>query len=357
MKAKRIVHVLIVAALLAVACLWLGGEAEPIEVMQVEADRGSITTRIRATGVVHSEHVAHLTAMVPGVVAEVKARVGDAVDAGQLLVVLDEAEARNELRVRSAAVQEARNQIGQLERRLRERRQDLAAGGGSRDAAREASDRLKNARLQLQREEAHLETARLRLQRHRIEAPIAGSVTERQANRGEFIEVGKALLTVASVTEREILVKLDPVDATAIEPGMKARVALGTAGGVTADEQVLRVDPSVKKEGTAVHLPVWVSARDTSLPLRLKQQVDVDFVTKARESALRLPPKALVNRDGKSYVWVIRQGHLALQPVETGAMGDRHVEILQGVAAGQAVVLAEGRELQEGDAARVREAP
>lgn len=66
-----------------------------------------------------------------------------------------------------------------------------------------------------------------------------------------------------------------------------------------------------------------------------------------------MPFAALISKDEKTWVAAIEQGRVKLLPVVTGIEDLTHTEILQGVSAGQQVILAEGKTLNEGDRVRV----
>lgn len=351
MKTIRVLLLPILLVLLAGAWWLLKGHAQPLPVRQVLADQGSIESGIRATGVALPQRMVKLSAAQSGTVADAGPRVGDTVRTGDVLVRLDDEEIRAELLSRERAADEVATVVALQRRRVQDLREDLRQGAAMRSALREAESVLRREQARHARLLADLDAARVRLKKTRVLAPLDATVTERHVETGEQLQPGKALYTLATTDVLDVLVKLDPAEAADVRVGTPVRVSLEGRAGVALDEKVVRIEPSVKREGNADHLPVWVSvsAPPAVSGIRPQQQVDVDFMTDAHPAAVRLPLDALVTMDGRDHVWQIRAGKAHPVPVTLGRIGDRHVEIRDGVAAGQAVVLPEGRTLKEGD--------
>ncbi len=332
---------------------------EPQLVRQVRAGQGAIESSIRATGVAMPQRETRLAADVSGTVIDAPHRVGDAVRAGDVLLRLDDTEMQAELRSRVRAAEEVATEMDLQRRRLNDMRADLRVGAATRSELRDAEMGLRRVQARHARMLADLDGVRVRLKKTVLVAPYDATVTERHVEMGEQAQPGRPLYTLATTDALEVLVKLDPAEAANVRVGTPVRLALEGRHDAPMNEQVLRIEPSVKKEGNADHLPVWVSV---SLPssvsgIRARQQVDVDFLTDAHQAAVRLPLEALVTVDGRDSVWVVQAGRAHRVPVVLGRMGDRHVEVREGIVAGQVVALPEGRTLAEGDALKVLETP
>jgi HlyD family secretion protein len=75
----------------------------------------------------------------------------------------------------------------------------------------------------------------------------------------------------------------------------------------------------------------------------------VRIVTRAKPAANIVPRSALFRgAEGKWQVFAVRDGRARLQPVETGLMNDESVEVVQGLAEGETVVLAPETNLADG---------
>ncbi len=353
MKKKSAVQILAVLVLLILLAgggwYWLQHSPEPIEVKVIKADSGRISSRIRATGVVQSERVVHVSATQQGTVSLHGVKVGDVVKRGQLLMTIDDTEALAEIREQELKLKAAAMSVESARVQLRERQQDRNLGGGAQEAVRQARLKLSNEQLAWEQVSQRLDTLRMRLEHRKIKAPIDGMVIDRRVHEGEYVQEGAQMLVLASNTEREIMVKVEPDDASILEPGMRAQVVVESINEHPYNERLLRIEPVIKQEGAARYLPVWVSATDGNQSLRLNQQVDVNFDTRGQHADVRIPLEAVVSRNGLDQVWMIRQGRLVLKPVTLGALGDQYVELVSGLDSGDRVALLEGKDLTEGD--------
>lgn len=184
---------------------------------------------------------AQVTPAVAGIVREVRVTDTQAVKAGQVLVVLDDVDARlaaaqAEADERRGAAQVA-SAIADLERAKvdLERRQALAASGSvsgdeltrARNAFATASASLAAARAQAALYGAKLDQARVNLQRTVIRAPVDGVVAKRTAQVGQQVQAGASLLSVVPVGEVH-------VDAN-FKEGQLERVRVGQPVKVTSD--------------------------------------------------------------------------------------------------------------------------
>lgn len=344
---------LLVVTALALAGIYGWQQRDPdMAVQQVAADRGPVVSSLQVTGVVRADRHVALSSRVAGTVALAAAREGDAVQAGELLLQLDDAEARLLVRSRSLALAEAAQQLQQARRQLRMQRAEHADGGIGRQVLQDAEDRVKLAELAQDKAQVALESARQDLVHQQLHAPMAGVVTARAVEPGEFVQPGRMLFELAG-PEQAILLKVEPVDASALRTGMPVRVSLEGLDRPPVQEHIRRIEPAIRREGNSDYLPVWVTVTDRTLPLRLNQQVQVDIDMATHNASVRLPLDALVTRGGRHYVWRLRAGRLALDEVRLGALGDRYVEIRLGIAAGDAVVLPGGQALQPGQKAHV----
>ena len=352
---KKLIVLLLTGALVWLGYHWTTMEDAPILVEEMKTDSGTITSSINATGVVRSRETVAVSAMTQGIVTEAGPRVGERVRQGQVLVQLSDRDAQSELVRQKLEVAEAHESLRAAQRTLKEKQEDMNAGGGSRQAVTGAQNQLRSNRVRYQRASSQLQSRQSALTQYRLSSPIDGVVTSRDVNVGEFVQAGARLYSVASDTKREIQVKVDPVEAMSLAVGQEAHVSVDGSGRTPDLERVLRIDPSIRKEGNAEYLPVWVSVGSVDGGWKLDQQVDVRFSSEIGVARVRLPLKALVMRDGRNHVWQIQDGRLASRPVMLGMMGDHFVEITQGLDENAPVVVLEGQELREGDQVRSRE--
>jgi len=323
----------------------------------VRVDAGPVVSHIRATGNVSSTRDVKLSVLTSGPVQSVSVAVGGMVRPGDELLRLDAREARLQLVSDELAVREMEANIAHQSRTLDGLRADLMAGAVSREQVRQAEDSLRLLRIQQEKVAARASQTKARLQQFALRSPIGGIVTDVSVRPGEVAVAGQPVITLSDTQNQQILARMEQNDAQDLGIGMPVRVSVEGAPGQVLEERIVRIEPSVRREGSASYTAVWISLGSNALKLRPNQQVDVRVPIGTGKAVVRLPLEALASRDGKTAVWTLDDlGRLKLLPITIGTMGDRFAEVLSGVSPGQFVALAEGRTLKEGEAARAAKA-
>ena len=337
--------------------LALNGRRPFYTLATVRADVGPVTSYIRATGRVTGLHDVRLGASTGGTVQSIYIAVGSQVEPGQELLQLDGRDAEQQLAADELAVSSIDASITHQERTLRDLRADLEAGAVSRVQVQQAVENLALSRIQRQKAEAQVNQTRTRIRQLTLRSPIAGVVTDIALRPGELAIAGQPIVTVSDSENLQILANLEQEDVQDIRVDMPVQVSLDGASEKVAQERILRIEPAVRKEGSSSYTSVWISLTSPMLRLRPNQQVDVRGQVGSLTPVLRLPLEALTTDNGQTAVWTLNEGTLRLLPIKTGVIGDRFVEVLSGVTQGQAVVLAEGHPLKEGESACEAGAP
>jgi len=386
------------AAFLAAWGAWraLAGPAVPV----VRVERQALAQRVVASGKVLPPARIQLAALTLSPVARVAVEEGDHVAAGQLLVLLDDAEARANAvsaragsalaaaraeqvadvsaRVTGEGLRQAELRLEQAEARLRRTEQVAAAGSASDaelDDARKARDlaasQLATARVQARAAAASgadqraaaaaLEQARgaeraaeARLAQTRIVAPADGVVVSRQVEPGDVVQAGKPLLVLARDGDTRLTVQPDEKNLALLRVGQAATASADAFPDRTFPAVVDWIAPAVDPaRGT-----VEVRLRVPSPPpfLRPDMTVSVNVETGREDGALVVPAEAVRDAGGEPYVLVLRDGRVARQPVKLGMRGVGFVQVVSGLAAGEAVIAPGAPPLQAGARARGRPA-
>ena len=385
-----------VAVLLAGWAGWraLRGPVVPV----VPVARQALAQRVVASGKVLAPARIQLAALGLSQVSRVAVEEGDHVAAGQLLVQLDDAEARANLsqaraavalaaarveqvadvsaRLAGEALRQAELRLDQAGAKLRRTEQSAAAGSASEaelDDARKARDlaasQLASARAQARAAavsgadqraaSAALDQARgaeraaeTRLAQTRIVAPAGGVVVSRQVEPGDVVQAGKPLLVVARDGDTRLTVQPDEKNLALLRVGQPATASADAfpdrAFPAVVDWIAPAVDPA---RGT-----VEVKLRVPSPPpfLLPDMTVSVNVETGREDGALVVPSDAVRDAGGEPYVLVLRDGRVARQPVKLGMRGVGFVQVVSGLAAGEPVVAPGAPPIQPGARARGR---
>lgn len=385
----------LVLALAAALVWWL--RARGPEVETIAAERRDLEQHVIASGRVRVPTRLQIASQLPGLVVAVGAVEGQRVEAGALLVQLDDAAERAAVAQAEAAVKQAQARVNQLRRvgaivateALRqteanltkaqlelERADKLAASGAvpgvevenaqravdvaraQRNAAQAqqlaaaplgADSRVAlTAQLQAQ---AQLAAAKVRLGQTRLTAAQAGTVLARSVEPGDVVQPSRELLEIAADSATELVFFPDERNLAWIRVGQPARVAADAFPTQVFDATVSYIAPAIDPQRGSVEIRLAVP---TPPPvLKPDMTVSIDLTIAAKPQVVTVPSAVVTGAaTATPSVFVVEGGRARRRAVELGLRGDGAVEIVAGLAAGDRVIVPDGQPLTDG--ARVR---
>lgn len=327
----RLVLALVVLALAAGAYLWWR-ETAPPRVAVATPTRGPAVDAIYATGTVEPVRWAKIASTETGRIVAYPAVEGAAVRAGDVLLRLDDTQARAELR-------ELEARADFLKRDL-DRYAELVKGN---TVSRQVYERVKS---DLDQARAAATAARQRLNDLTITAPLDGVVLRKDGETGEVARAGEVLLWVGQDRPYWITAEVDEEDIPRVAPGQRALI--------TADAFPREVHAGEVAEITPMGDPIDKNYRVRVLlppdsPLLVGMTTEVNIIARAETDALLVPERALA--DGA--LWVVEAGAARRRPVTVGVYGEDAVEIRDGLEGGETVILDPPPGLAEGDPVKI----
>jgi HlyD family secretion protein len=344
----------------------------PVEVFVVERGPVEETVTNSRAGAIRSRRDARVSPPVAGRVVGIPHREGERVAEGDVLLVLDDAEAREslalaerELATAEALVAEAQANLDDVERELRRSEGLLPAGAVSPeqvDRLRSRRDalaaQLQAARARVEQQQRAVDLARARLEKHVLRAPFDGVIAERLIEVGEWAVPGVPAFRLVDTEALYVRVELDEVDIARVRAGLSARVSLDPLRGREFAARVVRVAPHVseaERQNRTLDVDLEFIERPPGEVLKVGVSADAVIVLDRVEDVLRIPAYALLEGGA---VYVVNEGHAVKRRIETGLRNWEFVEVRSGLEAGARVILSLDREdLREGARVRVAGTP
>lgn len=325
-----------------------------------EVAKGDILQIVQAAGVLQAKTKVDVGAQVSGQVQTLHVQLGQKVKKGELLVSLDPELARNDVaRAEAALLQqrallEARRVDVQAAQRELARQQRLLAGQAS--AAMEL-ERAENELAKLEadvrgqtavqsRLQADLAQAQLRLGYTRISAPMDGTVVNIPVQVGQTViavQITPVMLTLADLDTITVRTKVPEVDIQSVRVGQKASFLTLSGEGQRYEGKVRVVQPVPERSGNAVFYNVLFDVDNRDGKLFSEMTVQVDIETGEAKGVLTMPMVALGERDkdGRFAVTKLdKDNQQTPAKVRTGLQDGARVQVLEGVKAGDKVLLA-----------------
>mgnify|MGYP000870168671 CR=1 FL=1 len=342
-------------SLLALALSWFSAApalaASDAPLATAAAQAAGSARAVSYDGVVEAVRQTQIAAQVPGAVVELAVHAGDRVTAGQLLVRIDARTADQGAVASAAQVQAGRANLAVAQGEV-ERQQQLHAKKYISAAALErAEGQLKAARAQVDAQSAQAGAARTGAGLHTVRAPYAGVVAEVPVQLGDMAMPGRPLLTLYDPAALRVTASVPQTSVTKLAgatPGAaQVRIELP---GLPADQQpqatrvqlLPTVDAGTHTQQLRAEFPAQFAHAVPGMFARLwlaAAPADPQAADAAKAS-VTVPLKSVLRRGEMTGVYVPdAQGRPLLRQVRLGPVAGDRVEILSGVAPGEAVVL------------------
>lgn len=188
-----------------------------------------------------------------------------------------------------------------------------------------------------------------------ILAPADGTVISLKAKNGQHLNKGAEILTIADLSQLEIVSEVSESDVKKIKPGQQAVIEGPALGKEKLKAEVVRIAPVAvtgkdgKEDKTSVD--VTLALMERSEVLKPGFQVDVRIVSQKASDVLQVAYEAVQQEgDGTPYVWVAEEGKAKKRKVQTGIESELSVELKSGVRKDEKVILNPPPSLKENDA-------
>jgi membrane fusion protein (multidrug efflux system) len=303
----------------------------PAEVSVAPVRSETVSQKLEALGNARANESVDISSKISNVVTAVRFGDGQRVNRGQVLVQLDDAQARAEVAAAEAAVAESE--------RLYNRSRELMAT----EALSKAQFDQLEATLKANR--AKLAAANARLQDTVIRAPFSGRVGLRRVSVGALISPGDVITTLddTSVIKLDFMVPENFL--STLREGLAVRATAPAFSGRSFAGKVASIDSRVDMSTRAVMVRALLANEDGAL--RPGMFLNVSLANDERDT-LVIPEQALTPEAERQYVFVVVDGKVQRREVRIGARRPGSVEVLAGLDAGDQVVVEGTQKIRDG---------
>src|ERR1051326_4869021 len=384
-------NLLVVAVLVIVALVLFTGVNQRHGGTAVRAEkvmRQEIASVISTNGKIEPGNSFEGHAPAPAIVKNVLVAEGDHVKAGQLLVQLDDADARaqaaralSQLRSAEASLQAVKT--GGTQEELLTTKADLSKAQAERDEAQRnlqaiqklrqngaaspaevdaAQNRLQKAQADVQLLQSKLtgrfsspEVAKVEaaanearasyaaaqdlLQHSNVTSPFAGTVYQLPVKRGGYVNAGELLVQVANLEKVRVRAFVDEPEIGRLAKGQAVEVKWDAVPGRTWQGTLTRVPTSVTMVGTRTVGEITSEIDNTDRKLLPNVNVNVAIISARHDNALTVSREAVHDFEGKRYLYKIDDDKIQAQEVQTGLSSLTRVEVVKGIPEGALVAL------------------
>jgi len=391
----------VVAAVVVVGALTAairGRDKNVPRVTTAKVEKIDLVSKVTANGKIQARRKVDMSALVMGQIVNLAVKEGDHVKRGQLLLQIDRAQLAAQAQGREASLEAMRHDLDAAKSNAAQAKFDEARAKQNFQAKILSEADYQKAKSALDAAEANLAATEQRmnstsadlaasrdsLSKTTVTAPLEGVVTALPIKEGEVTVIGTMnnagtqLLTISDMAEVEAVMMVDETSVPQVKVGQKASLAIDAypnrkfEGTVTevGSSPIQKSDPdllALVANSEAINFKVKIRLDNPPDTIRPGFSVTADVVTGHVDGAAAIPIQALVVRDVPSKekapsagarpqteegVYIVKDGKLGFEKVETGIAGELMIQVKKGPAIGAEIVTGPFkvlRQVKEGD--------
>jgi membrane fusion protein (multidrug efflux system) len=296
-----------------------------------------VIEKAEAVGTARANESVTLTAKQTGTVARIQFQEGQAVRTGQVLLELESRERAADMDSVRAEIQQARAVADEIRQQLDRTRALRATGNAPEARVDQLESQLRAAEGRIRQNESRLRAADARFDDFRIVAPFDGRVGLRQVSIGALLQPGTVVTTLDDVRTIKLDFSIPEQFLGVLRQGLTVAATTPAYPGRAFEGQVTAIDSRIDPATRAVRLNATFENSDGALKPGMFLNVGLSVAT--RENALVVPEDALVAEGARQFVFVVADGRSVRREVKLGLRQQGEVEILEGVAAADQIIV------------------
>lgn len=369
---KKFVALLVVALLVALIGYRINKKVETSAMVETRSQQVSVPTvtleaaaereispKVVITGNVRAESEVDVNSRAAGRLTSVNVKIGDKVKKGDVLALVEQTVALQQLKQARGALEAARANAMNAQRN-NQSAEALAKENSISDVQLVGSRAgLKAAEAGVMQAEAAFALAQENLDNTRITSPIEGRVTKENATEGAMVNPGAMspagpLFQIQSVGRLKLESSVDERELQFVKPGQPVRFEVDSYPGVSFNGKVYLISPSL--DATTRRAAIEVTIDNTEGKLFPNMFAQGELLPSETRQALAIPQSALVAGKEKPMVYVVKDNVATQRIVKVGPTDGNYVAILEGLEAGEQVITSGQSRVSDGGSVQLASA-
>lgn len=319
-------------------------EALPVNIETVA--RRSLNSYLVLNGIVEPERKVEVFSRLSAYVKQIVKEEGAFVKENDVLAVLDDTEIRISHEQARIALEQAKLTLDEAEKNLTRSQELFKKELISEQEYQTAEASNMQRRLDYQNREQVSKDLELQLNWTKIRSLAEGFVTERLIEVGGRVTSNQKVYTIEDFKPLLIRVFVPTSDALRLKTGLPAEVSTEIIKGEVFKGTVTLINPRIDVQtGT---IKVTVEAYDNTLRLKPGMFVEVRIATGKKDNVLVIPRKAILYKQGKTYVFVLKDNLAGQREITLGLTEEDLAEVASGIAEGDVIVSVGVENLKDG---------
>lgn len=345
MRAVKAVLGLVVILAAAAAGLWLTerllaatdppqaaqGDAAPLRVETITPQTVTFADAVTAVGTARARQAVDLMAEASGRITRIAFQPGDRVDAGAVLLELDDRAEQADLKAAEATLAEAEAAFG--------RQESLNRTGSASDAA------YQTAQAQLLRAEAERDRALIALEDRSLRAPFTGIIGLSDLVEGQLIDTATPIATLDDLSVIEVDFSVPETLLPRLAQGQRVELTSAAWPGRVFLGEISRIDSRVDAATRSLALRAEIPNGDRALAGGMFLQVRLVLDERQRPAI----PENAISVEGDRVLVMVAEGGAARQvEIVTGQQQDGLIEVVSGLPPSAQVIVTNLHRLSDG---------
>ena len=186
-----------------------------------------------------------------------------------------------------------------------------------------------------------------------IRSPFSGTIIVKHTEKGEWLEKGAAVYELINLESAYVLVNVPENIAVTLQINDDASISFDAFDGLTVPGHVIAIIPQSSK--TSRTLPVKIGFENKERKIKNGLFSRVSFVTGPNTASTFVPKDAIVEMDGKKFIFTVKDNTAAPIPVKTGISHEHLIEVIGPVKAGMDVIVRGNERVRPGQTVKIIE--
>jgi HlyD family secretion protein len=227
------------------------------------------------------------------------------------------------------------------------------------------SEEIRAAAAQVQQVRAALDFAQTQLSDTEIKAPVSGTVLQRIVERGEMVTpsaIGESgartsVVALADLSDLQIELDISQTDFARLKMDQRVEIIPEAFPNLRYSGFIAEIAPEANRAKATVQVKVKVENPDDQLRPEMNARVNflADDAPAGEKPVARVlvPKEAVVRKDGKEFVFVIKGSKVELRSIRVGEESGGFFQVLDGLSGGESVATTGADKLNDGDRVKI----
>jgi len=257
-----------------------------------------------------------------GTIQQLRFNLGDHVNEGQVLAVMD-------TRLAQLDLQKAETNAAKLKRDLQNYTELLQGQAATQEKVNEVRQNYLDAANQVSQVKKQIADAA-------IKAPTSGTISEKPVEQGVFANAGTQIATIVNLSQAKVELNLTEAEVYQVKPGQQVKITTDVYPGQVFNGKISFISP----QADVTHnykIEIMADNKESAL-LRSGTFVYADFSRKSQQRILLIPREALTESVKDASVYVVENNIVRQKPIKTGIEVNSMIQVVGGLNAGEVVV-------------------